>query len=184
MADSGNDREAAAPAPAALPAARIRGDSTTSTRSSRPARYPDIVAHLRERGLTPAGQHVPVLVDETLAALAPAPGRARRRCDPRLGRPRAALARAHRAPAAACWRSTPIRSSCRGRRRACARSASTRTRWWSGGRTSPALARRSTRPAGTTASISCSPTLACRRCRSTTRRAASRSSTKGRSTCG
>ena len=39
-----------------------------------PDRYPGIVAHLREQGLTPAGQHVPVLVDETLAALAPARG--------------------------------------------------------------------------------------------------------------
>src|SRR4051812_27125350 len=39
-----------------------------------PDRYPAMVAHLREQGLTPAGQHVPVLVDETLTALALAPG--------------------------------------------------------------------------------------------------------------
>ena len=32
------------------------------------------MTHLREQGLTPAGQHVPVLVEETLEALAPAPG--------------------------------------------------------------------------------------------------------------
>ena len=36
--------------------------------------YPEIVAHLRERGHTPAGQHVPVLVDAVLAALAVHPG--------------------------------------------------------------------------------------------------------------
>jgi 16S rRNA (cytosine1402-N4)-methyltransferase len=33
--------------------------------------YPELVAHLRARGHTPAGQHVPVLVDEVLAAVAP-----------------------------------------------------------------------------------------------------------------
>ena len=35
-----------------------------------PDTYPEVVAHLRERGQTPAGQHVPVLVEEVLAALA------------------------------------------------------------------------------------------------------------------
>lgn len=39
-----------------------------------PAKYPDEVAHVRERGRTPAGQHVPILVAEVLDALAPAPG--------------------------------------------------------------------------------------------------------------
>jgi 16S rRNA (cytosine1402-N4)-methyltransferase len=39
-----------------------------------PERYPEIVGHLRERGHTPAGQHVPIMVEETLAALAPRPG--------------------------------------------------------------------------------------------------------------
>jgi 16S rRNA (cytosine1402-N4)-methyltransferase len=39
-----------------------------------PERYPDLVAHVRERGQTPAGQHVPILVDESLAVLAPQPG--------------------------------------------------------------------------------------------------------------
>ena len=39
-----------------------------------PERYPEMAAHLRERGKTPAGQHVPVLVEETLDALAIAPG--------------------------------------------------------------------------------------------------------------
>jgi 16S rRNA (cytosine1402-N4)-methyltransferase len=39
-----------------------------------PEKYPDIIAHLRERGHTPAGQHVPVLVEETLASLNPQPG--------------------------------------------------------------------------------------------------------------
>jgi 16S rRNA (cytosine1402-N4)-methyltransferase len=35
---------------------------------------PAIVAHVRERGQTPAGQHVPIMVDEILAALDPRPG--------------------------------------------------------------------------------------------------------------
>jgi 16S rRNA (cytosine1402-N4)-methyltransferase len=39
-----------------------------------PEKYPEIVAHLRERGQTPAGQHVPVLVDEVLGALSIQPG--------------------------------------------------------------------------------------------------------------
>lgn len=36
--------------------------------------YPDIVPHVLAKGLTPAGQHVPVMVDEILELLAPAPG--------------------------------------------------------------------------------------------------------------
>jgi 16S rRNA (cytosine1402-N4)-methyltransferase len=39
-----------------------------------PDKYPEIVAHLRERGHTPAGQHVAVLVEEALTALAIQPG--------------------------------------------------------------------------------------------------------------
>ncbi len=39
-----------------------------------PERYPEIVTHLRERGHTPAGQHVPILVEEVLEALAVRPG--------------------------------------------------------------------------------------------------------------
>ncbi|MEO8075962.1 MAG: 16S rRNA (cytosine(1402)-N(4))-methyltransferase RsmH [Acidobacteriota bacterium] len=39
-----------------------------------PEQYPDLVAHLRERGHTPAGHHVPVLLEETLQVLAVAPG--------------------------------------------------------------------------------------------------------------
>jgi 16S rRNA (cytosine1402-N4)-methyltransferase len=39
-----------------------------------PEAYPEIVEHLRDRGQTPAGQHVPVLVEDTLAALALHPG--------------------------------------------------------------------------------------------------------------
>lgn len=39
-----------------------------------PEKYPDLVAELRERGQTPAGQHVPVMVDEVLAALGVQPG--------------------------------------------------------------------------------------------------------------
>ena len=36
--------------------------------------YPEIEAHLREKGITPAGTHVPVLVDEVMEWLRPAPG--------------------------------------------------------------------------------------------------------------
>ncbi len=39
-----------------------------------PERYPGLVEHVRGRGRTPAGQHVPIMVDEVLAALAPKPG--------------------------------------------------------------------------------------------------------------
>jgi 16S rRNA (cytosine1402-N4)-methyltransferase len=39
-----------------------------------PARYPDLVAHVRAGGKTPAGQHVPILVDDVLEVLAPRPG--------------------------------------------------------------------------------------------------------------
>jgi 16S rRNA (cytosine1402-N4)-methyltransferase len=39
-----------------------------------PQRYPELIAHVRARGATPAGQHVPILVEEVLAALAPKPG--------------------------------------------------------------------------------------------------------------
>jgi len=39
-----------------------------------PEQYPELVAHVRSRGQTPAGQHVPILVDELLEVLAPRPG--------------------------------------------------------------------------------------------------------------
>ena len=39
-----------------------------------PERYPELVAHVKQRGMTPAGQHVPILVDEVLTALEPVPG--------------------------------------------------------------------------------------------------------------
>ncbi|MCC6408440.1 MAG: 16S rRNA (cytosine(1402)-N(4))-methyltransferase RsmH [Planctomycetes bacterium] len=39
-----------------------------------PEKYPELVEHVRERGMTPAGQHVPILVEEVLAVLAPRPG--------------------------------------------------------------------------------------------------------------
>lgn len=38
------------------------------------AAYPEIEAHLRAKGTTPAGTHVPVLVEEVMACLRPAPG--------------------------------------------------------------------------------------------------------------
>jgi 16S rRNA (cytosine1402-N4)-methyltransferase len=39
-----------------------------------PKRYPEMQAHVRARGATPAGQHVPILVEEVLAALLPRAG--------------------------------------------------------------------------------------------------------------
>ena len=39
-----------------------------------PDKYPDIDAHVRAQGRTPAGTHVPIMVAEVLAALRPAPG--------------------------------------------------------------------------------------------------------------
>ncbi len=38
------------------------------------AAYPETAAHLRAKGTTPAGSHVPVLVEEVMACLRPAPG--------------------------------------------------------------------------------------------------------------
>ena len=38
-----------------------------------PERYPELVEHVRGRGMTPAGQHIPIMVEEVLAALAPRP---------------------------------------------------------------------------------------------------------------
>jgi 16S rRNA (cytosine1402-N4)-methyltransferase len=39
-----------------------------------PEKYPEEVEHVRQRGMTPAGQHVPIMVEEVLAVLAPKPG--------------------------------------------------------------------------------------------------------------
>jgi len=39
-----------------------------------PDRYPEIQEHLRKRGRTPVGTHVPVLLDEVMGQLKPAPG--------------------------------------------------------------------------------------------------------------
>jgi 16S rRNA (cytosine1402-N4)-methyltransferase len=39
-----------------------------------PERYPDIAEHVKGRGQTPAGQHVPILVESVLAQLDPRPG--------------------------------------------------------------------------------------------------------------
>lgn len=39
-----------------------------------PEQYPELVAHVRSRGMTPAGQHVPILTEELLAVLTPRPG--------------------------------------------------------------------------------------------------------------
>ena len=39
-----------------------------------PEQYPELVAHVLAKGRTPAGQHVPIMVEEALAALEPKPG--------------------------------------------------------------------------------------------------------------
>jgi 16S rRNA (cytosine1402-N4)-methyltransferase len=39
-----------------------------------PAQYPELVAHVKSRGQTPARQHVPILTEELLEVLAPRPG--------------------------------------------------------------------------------------------------------------
>jgi len=39
-----------------------------------PEQYPELVEHVRSRGQTPAGQHVPILTEELLSVLAPRPG--------------------------------------------------------------------------------------------------------------
>ena len=39
-----------------------------------PEKYPELVAHVLSRGNTPAGQHVPIMVEEALDALAPRSG--------------------------------------------------------------------------------------------------------------
>ncbi len=39
-----------------------------------PEKHPKLIAHVRARGATPAGQHIPILVDEILEVLRPTPG--------------------------------------------------------------------------------------------------------------
>ena len=39
-----------------------------------PDQYPEMIQHVRDQGRTPAGQHVPIMVDEIIEALRPAPG--------------------------------------------------------------------------------------------------------------
>lgn len=39
-----------------------------------PTRYADVAGHVRAQGRTPAGSHVPVMLNKVLAALAPSPG--------------------------------------------------------------------------------------------------------------
>jgi 16S rRNA (cytosine1402-N4)-methyltransferase len=39
-----------------------------------PEQFPELVAHVRARGQTPAGQHVPILTEELLAVLEPRTG--------------------------------------------------------------------------------------------------------------
>jgi 16S rRNA (cytosine1402-N4)-methyltransferase len=66
------------PKPAHRRRPRYRGTNPREYREKykelAPEKYPEMVAHLLDRGQTPAGQHVAVLVEETLTALAPHPG--------------------------------------------------------------------------------------------------------------
>lgn len=68
------------PEPAPRPRRRARYRGTHPRRFAEkykelaPERYPELVEHVRQRGRTPAGQHVPILVEEVLAALDPRPG--------------------------------------------------------------------------------------------------------------
>ena len=39
-----------------------------------PEKYPEIITHVRAKGRTPAGQHVPIMVEEALEAIDPRPG--------------------------------------------------------------------------------------------------------------
>lgn len=70
--------EADEPAPAHRRRPRYRGTHPRrfeeKYKELDPERYPELVEHVKGRGQTPAGQHVPILVDEVLQALAPAPG--------------------------------------------------------------------------------------------------------------
>jgi 16S rRNA (cytosine1402-N4)-methyltransferase len=69
--------------PSGVPAPRRRRARYSGTHPKRfeqrykeldPAAYPEIQGHVRTQGRTPAGTHVPVLVEEVLAALRPQPG--------------------------------------------------------------------------------------------------------------
>jgi len=66
------------PLPAHKRRARYRGTHPRSFdekyKEHAAERWPELVEHVRQRGQTPAGQHVPIMVDEVLAALAPRPG--------------------------------------------------------------------------------------------------------------
>jgi 16S rRNA (cytosine1402-N4)-methyltransferase len=69
-----------APPPASRPPRRPRYRGTHPRRFEekykelRPAAHPEEIAKVRARGQTPAGSHVPVLLEEVLAVLRPAPG--------------------------------------------------------------------------------------------------------------
>ncbi len=66
------------PSPAHRRRARYRGTHPQSFaekyKERAPEQFPELVEHVRSRGMTPAGSHVPILVEEVLTALAPQPG--------------------------------------------------------------------------------------------------------------
>lgn len=57
-----------------------------------PKRYPGMAAHIRAQGRTPAGSHVPIMLQEVLAALHPKPGESVLDCTLGFGGHAAALA--------------------------------------------------------------------------------------------
>jgi 16S rRNA (cytosine1402-N4)-methyltransferase len=75
-----DDTERVDGTPATRPARRVRYKGKNPRafheryKELNPAAYPGIHEHVRSRGVTPAGTHVPILVREVMAALAPAPG--------------------------------------------------------------------------------------------------------------
>ncbi len=93
-----------------------------------PERYPEIIEHVRQRGMTPAGQHVPILVEEALEVLAPRPGE--RGVDATFGFGGHAQRFLERiAPGGSAARSTSIRWCCRAPRQGCARPATGPKPW-------------------------------------------------------
>ncbi|HNS21900.1 MAG TPA: 16S rRNA (cytosine(1402)-N(4))-methyltransferase RsmH [Sedimentisphaerales bacterium] len=71
--DQGNQ-----PAPKRARRPRYRGthprDYSQKYKEHAPQAYPEIAAHVKAKGNTPAGTHVPILVEEVMESLRPAPG--------------------------------------------------------------------------------------------------------------
>ena len=112
-----------------------------------PEQYPADVQKVLASGRTPAGMHRPDHGARSAAAAFGRRRRGRRGLHARRGRPRASHPRTHAAGRSRSSASMSIRSSCRARKRACARPASEPTCSSRGTRTSRAC-RRCSRPKG------------------------------------